>query len=75
VTDAGANAQLRVLGNPEHVSATALLKLPDSGLTVTLILPEDPGAMFMADGAAPNFRLAAFDVLPQFRLNFTPPEI
>lgn len=75
VTDAGANAQLRVLGKPEHVSATGLSKLPDSGATVTLVVPEDPAAMFIADGFTPNFRVVVLNVLLQFRLSFTPAEI
>ena len=52
VTDAGENEQLRVLGNPEHVSATAVLKEPDCGVTVTFMVPDAPGLIVIADGFA-----------------------
>jgi hypothetical protein len=74
VTDAGENAQLSVVGKPEHVSATGLLKV-GSGVTVTVIVPAVPAAIFIEAGLAANFRPAALDELPQLRLNFTAPDI
>jgi len=41
-----------VLGNPEHASATALLKDPDCGVTVTFMVPTLPAVIVIAEGFA-----------------------
>ena len=50
----GVNEQPRLLESPEHVSASALPKLPDCGDTLTVNFPEVPELIVRAVGEAPN---------------------
>ena len=49
----GANEHFRPLGRPEQVNATALLKPPDFGITLTVNLPDLPELTATAVGDAP----------------------
>jgi hypothetical protein len=57
MTATGENAQLRLLGNPEHVRDTALLKEPAWGVTVRSMLPPLPALIVIADGLAATVML------------------
>jgi len=43
-TEPGVNEHFKLLGSPEQASATALSNEPDCGLTLTVTLPDPPGA-------------------------------
>jgi len=43
-TELGANEHFKLLGRPEQASATAPSNEPDCGLTLTVTLPDTPGA-------------------------------
>jgi hypothetical protein len=53
-TDEGAKAQLRLFGSPAQVSAIALSKASDVGVTLTVSVSELPDSKVIADGAASN---------------------
>jgi hypothetical protein len=55
--EAGANEQLRVLGNPEQARATALLKAPDCGVAVTVTLPDPPEVIVKEEGLVPRVKV------------------
>jgi hypothetical protein len=59
VTAAGENEQLKLLGSPEQASATVVSKEPACGVTVTFIVPADPGLIVIAEGLAAKVMLAA----------------
>ena len=50
-TDAGENEQLAPLGNPEQLSETALLKLPPTAETVTVVCILSPERTLRLAGA------------------------
>jgi hypothetical protein len=60
--EAGANEQLRVLGNPEQARATALLKAPDCGVAVTVTLPDPPEVIVKEEGLVPRVKVGLVGV-------------
>ena len=62
VTEAGANEQLRALGNPEQVRAIALLKAPDCGVAVTVTLPDPPEEIVKEEGFVPKIKVGLVGV-------------
>ncbi len=52
VMEAGANEQLRVLGNPAQVNSIAALKAPDCGTAETVIVPDWPDTTVSSAGDA-----------------------
>jgi hypothetical protein len=75
-TDEGAKAQARLVGRLAQVSAIALSKAPDVGVTLTVSLPELPVGTLIADGAAPRLRPEPLLLLaPQLSEAFTADDI
>jgi hypothetical protein len=62
VREAGANEQLRVLGNPEQARAIALLKAPDCGVAVTVTVPDPPEEIVKKEGLVPKIKVGLVGV-------------
>lgn len=76
MTDAGENEQVKVLGNPAHASAMAVLNSPPLAAMVTFKFPVLPGARFIDDGLAPIDRVTSLTFVPeQFKVTLTAPDI
>ena len=72
VTELGANEQFKFSGNPAQESATALLKDPDCGVSITFVLALPLEDTVTAEGLAPSVRLPLLEFsFAQFKVNFT----
>ena len=76
VIEAGENEQVRFWGKPEQVKAITLLKAPDWGVAVTVILPDPPEEIVTAAGSVLSDTVA-LPLVPvsQFDVKLTGPEI